>query len=81
MEIYARIEEGISYLPPPIRASRMQYLVNIIHGVLATVERQLGAGELAHGDVPLIVADLTDMVTAAITAPLGIETIAALREA
>jgi AcrR family transcriptional regulator len=79
VEIYDRIEKGISYLPEAIRKLRMRYLVNIMHGVLAAAERELGAGVLSFEDIPLIACDLTDMVTAALVAPLSGATIAMLR--
>lgn len=71
VEIYRRIERAIGYLPQPVRKLRLRYLVNIMHGVLATAERELGAGTLDRDDVPLIASDLIDMVTAALSAPLS----------
>ncbi|WP_052223508.1 TetR/AcrR family transcriptional regulator [Novosphingobium malaysiense] len=78
LEIYQRIEECISYLPKPVRRLRLRYLVNIVHGVLATAEREIGNGALDADDVELIAADLTSMVTAAISAPLSTTTLGLL---
>lgn len=78
VEIYRRIEASIAYLPAAVRDVRMRYLVNIVHGVLAAAEHELGTGELGFGDVPLITANLVDMVAAALSAPLSLDTMAML---
>jgi len=75
LEIYRRIGGCISYLPAPVRKMRIRYLVNIVHGVLATAEREIGAGLIDPSDVELIAADLTSMVTAALSAPLSARTV------
>lgn len=71
VDIYKRIERCISYLPPPVRKLRVRYLVNMMHGVLATVERELGTGTVAYDEIPLITSDLIDMIASALTAPLS----------
>jgi len=79
VEIYDRIEALIYYLPEPVRKIRMRYLINLVHGVLATAEQQLESGELGFADVALLSSNLTDMVTAGLAAPLSSETIDELR--
>jgi len=74
VEVYERIGAAIAHLPEPIRAVRMRYLVNIIHGVLAAAEHQLETGQLVFSDVPLLVSNLVDMVTAAMSASPSDET-------
>ena len=78
VEIYRRIEEGIAYLPAPVRSVRMRYLVNMVHGVLASAEHEIVTDELGYPDVGLIVANLIDMVVSAVSAPLSFETMTAL---
>lgn len=68
VEIYDRIEANLAALPAAIRAMRMRYLINVVHGVLAMAEHQLDTGELAHEDLPLITSNLIDMVTGALSA-------------
>jgi AcrR family transcriptional regulator len=75
VEIYAQIENLIRYFPKKIRAIRMEYLINIIHSVLATAEHKLEKREISHQDVPLITSNLIDTVAAALTAPLSPKTI------
>lgn len=76
--IYARIEALIAHVPEEVRAIRMRYLVNVVHGVLATAERQIEVGELDHAGVPLIVSNLVDMTAAALAAPASPGTAAML---
>jgi AcrR family transcriptional regulator len=75
VEIYARIEDAIFYLPVPIRNLRMAYLINMIHSVLATAEERMCKGELDHRNILLIASNLMDMIVSALTAPISIETI------
>lgn len=81
VEIYDRIEANIAYLPAATRKVRMRYLVNLVHGVLATAEHELGLGELQFEDVPMIASNLVDMVVAALSAPLSLDTMAMLDKA
>jgi AcrR family transcriptional regulator len=76
VEIYARIEDLIRYFPKKIRGMRMEYLINIIHAVLATAEHKLEKEEITHNAVPLIASNLIDTVASTLTAPLSPETIA-----
>lgn len=75
VQIYTRIEQTISYLPAPVRNLRMRYLVNMIHGVLAAAERELVNESIVIDDIPLISANLIDMITAALAAPLSSESL------
>jgi AcrR family transcriptional regulator len=79
VQIYDGLDGLLYYLPEPVRRFRIGHLINIIHSVLAAAEERLGKGELSHADVELTVANLTDMVEAALTAPLSAETIERLR--
>lgn len=76
--IYNHLERLIGYLPAPVRRVRIGYLINMIHSVLATAEERLGTSEVGHAEVPLIAANLIDMATHALTAPLSADTIALL---
>lgn len=78
VEIYRRVDRAIGYLPRPVRELRLRYLVNIMHGVLATAERELANDTLDRKDVPLITSDLVDMITAALAAPLADSTMTLL---
>lgn len=79
VQIYDGLEGQLYYLPEPVRRFRIGHLINVIHSILAAAEERLGRGELSHADVELTVANLTDMVEAALTAPLSAETIERLR--
>jgi AcrR family transcriptional regulator len=75
VEIYDGLEGLLFYLPDEVRRFRIGYLINIIHSILAVAEERLCKGELSHADVELLVANTTDMVEAALTAPLSAETV------
>lgn len=78
VEIYDGIERLLFYLPDAVRRFRIGYMINIIHSILAVAEEQLCKGELSHDGVELVVANMTDMVEAALTAPLSAATVARL---
>lgn len=69
--IYDEIERLIAYIPAPVRRLRIGSLINMIHAVLVTAEERLGTGQVAHGEIELIAANLIDMCAAALTAPLS----------
>jgi AcrR family transcriptional regulator len=73
--LYDNVERLIGYLPETVRQMRIGYLINIVHSVLATVEERLGKEEGLGAQIPLIAANLIDMVANALTAPLSAETI------
>jgi AcrR family transcriptional regulator len=75
VEIYDGVERLLCYLPDAVRRLRIGSLINIIHSVLAIAEERLGKGEISQADIELIVDNLMDMVTGALTAPLSAETI------
>lgn len=79
VEIYDGIEEMISDIPETIRQIRMRCLVAVVHGVLATAERQLETRELERADIPLITSNLVDMVVGALSTPLSSATTQRLR--
>ena len=78
VEIYTRIEALIFYLPEPVRAMRIRYLINMIHSVLATAEERMGAGLLDFAEIALTASNMLDMFVAALGAPVSAETIARL---
>lgn len=80
VEIYDGLERLLYYLPEPVLRFRIGHFINIIHSVLAAAEERIGKGELSHADVELTVANLMDMVEAALSAPLSAETVARLRK-
>jgi len=73
--IYDELERLIGYLPTEVRRLRIGYLINMIHSVLAITEERLGRGIVSHAEVELIAANLIDMSTSALTAPLSAATI------
>ena len=79
VEIYNGLEQLLYYLPEEVRRFRIRHQINIIHSILASAEDRLSRGELSHADIDLTVVNLTDMLEAALTAPLSAETIARLR--
>lgn len=78
VEIYARIDASVAHLAPAIRKLRMRYLVDLVHGVLARAEHQLGIGVLDFSEVPGVTSNLIDMVYAAMSAPVSAETLEAV---
>jgi AcrR family transcriptional regulator len=74
VEIYDQLERLIGYLPAEVRRLRIGYLINMVHSVLATAEERLGTAEVSHAEIELIAANLIDMSTSALTAPLSAAT-------
>jgi AcrR family transcriptional regulator len=75
VEIYAGLEGLLFYIPPEVRRLRIEYLINMIHSVLATAEARLERGEISHAEVALIGFNTIDMFAAALSAPLSAETV------
>lgn len=73
--IYDELERLISYLPTEVRRLRIGYLINMIHSVLAIAEERLSKGIVNYAEIELIAANLIDMSTSALTAPLSPATI------
>lgn len=69
--IYEELERLISYIPADVRRLRIGYLINLIHSVLATAEERLCKGVISYAEIELIAANLIDMSTSALTAPLS----------
>ncbi|HUD30124.1 MAG TPA: TetR family transcriptional regulator [Novosphingobium sp.] len=69
VRIYEALEGLVTDLPPAIARLRIGYMINMIHSVLASAEERMGRGEVAVADLPLIAANLVDMIANALTAP------------
>lgn len=74
-----RMNDLLSYLPNEIVRVRQNTSMSMIIGALAAAELELSRGDLDHRGVALIVANLIDTTTAAMTAPISGDTLQILR--
>jgi AcrR family transcriptional regulator len=73
------IRSLLAYLPPQIVELRFDKVRNIVISALAEAEAHLESGTAKAGTIPLLAANLTDMVTGSLLAPVSAHTLDILR--
>jgi AcrR family transcriptional regulator len=77
-EMGDQIRRLLSYLPPRIVEARLNNAWSMIVAALAAIEDHMCAGRLHEQDLPLLVADVVDTMTSALSAPLSPQTLSQL---
>ena len=73
-----QIKRLLSYLPKPIAEARLNNAWSMIVAALAAMEEHMSDSRLRERDLPLLVADLVDTMTSALSAPLSPQTLSQL---